>query len=59
VTRRDINQFQQYLRQCTDRQVIGVYEKERAAGRRAYVQLAALEMAKRRLDVPGPAGSLL
>lgn len=36
----DIREFNGYLRNCTDDQVRGVYEKERAAGRDAYAALA-------------------
>lgn len=34
MTREDRIDFQMYLRNCTDQQVYGVLEKERAAGRR-------------------------
>lgn len=39
--------FNLYLRQCSDAQVQGVYEKEKAAGRQEE-QLMAIEEAKRR-----------
>jgi len=45
----DIRQFADYLRQCTDRQVRGVYEKERKAGRDAYATLAEIEGERRGL----------
>ncbi|HOU23912.1 MAG TPA: hypothetical protein PLN42_06650 [Anaerolineae bacterium] len=45
----DLLDFQQYLAQCTDRQVQGVWEKESAAGRSNYAALARAEMGKRRL----------
>lgn len=46
--------FELYLKQCTDAQVRGVYEKERTAGRRATTQLARTEAARRgvALDTP-------
>lgn len=36
----DIREFKQYLRNCTDIQVQGVFNKETKAKRRAYAQLA-------------------
>lgn len=48
-TRRDSDEFAGYLMQCTDAQVLGVLEKERAAGRRACIRLAELEAARRGL----------
>lgn len=45
-----LSDFRLYLRQCTDRQVYGVLDKERAAGREAYVQLALAELERRGLD---------
>lgn len=47
---RDRSEFQSYLRDCTDRQVIGVYEKEKAAGRKDYAALAEIEAVRRNLD---------
>lgn len=47
MTKRDRSEFIGYLRQCTDRQVQGVWEKERQARRRAYQSLAELEAARR------------
>lgn len=49
VTEQDKREFAQYLRQCTDAQVLGVLENERAARRRAYTRLAELEAARRNL----------
>jgi hypothetical protein len=50
MTNQDRHEFEGYLRQCTDRQVYGVLEKERAAGRRAYANLARAELARRNLS---------
>lgn len=47
MTAQDRREFEGYLRACTDAQVRGVWDKERAAGRADYVRLAASE-AKRR-----------
>ena len=41
---KDIREFQEYLRNCTDDQVRGVLEKEKKAGRDAYVALAEAEV---------------
>lgn len=49
MTKKDREEFVAYLRACTDRQVYGVLEKERAAGRRAYVELAKAELERRGL----------
>lgn len=35
ISAQDIREFSGYLRQCTDAQVRGVYQKEKAAGRDA------------------------
>lgn len=51
MTRKDKIEFRLYLRQCTDQQVRGVYEKERSAGRRAYADLAADEAEQRGISV--------
>ena len=42
-TDKDRHEFRQYLRQCTNAQVQGVYEKELAAGRHEYAELAESE----------------
>jgi hypothetical protein len=49
MSKKDREEFRAYLRGCTDRQVYGVLEKERAAGRRAYANLAREELARRNL----------
>jgi len=48
-------EFQDYLRACTDAQVLGVLHKEREADREEYVELAEIECERRGLDPrPGP-----
>lgn len=49
MNQQDRDEFKQYLRGITDNQVIGVLEKERAAGRDDYVALAEAEAARRNL----------
>ena len=44
---RNYEEFKQYLRQCTDAQVLGVWRKERDAGRVEYRRLAAAEWDRR------------
>lgn len=46
----EMREFRQYLKQCTDRQVMGVLEKERAAGRDDYAELAVAEAERRGLQ---------
>ena len=41
LTAKDIREFNAYLAGCTDSQCLGVYDKEKAAGRNAYAALAA------------------
>lgn len=43
--------FRQYLRNCTDRQVQGVYDKEKAAGREEEMDLAVAEAERRGIDL--------
>lgn len=50
MTNQDKLEFKQYLRQCTDKQVLGVLEKERGAGREDYANLAEIEAARRGLE---------
>lgn len=40
MTNRDKMEFRLYLRDCTDAQVQGVYEKEKRANRDDYAELA-------------------
>ena len=49
LTKADKEDFQLYLRNCTDAQVWGVYEKERAARRVGYMRLAEEELKRRNL----------
>ncbi len=49
MTQQDKEDFVLFLNHCTDQQVLGVYEKERNAGRRAYARLAREEAARRGL----------
>lgn len=46
-TEQDRAEARAYLRMCTDRQVQGVYDKERAAGREVYAELAEAEAERR------------
>jgi len=46
----EIREFCGYLRQCTDRQVLGVLEKERNACRFDYAALAEAEAIRRNLE---------
>lgn len=45
----DVRGFALYVRQCTDAQVRGVYDRERAAGRMDMAAIATLEAARRGL----------
>lgn len=47
MTQKDRDEFIAYLRNCTDRQVIGVYQKEKDAKRISYIRLAKAEMERR------------
>lgn len=49
MTNKDKEEFNQYLANCTDNQVFGVYQKEKGAGREDYAELAYLELIKRGL----------
>lgn len=49
ITADDIRDFSGFLFNCTDAQVRGVYDKEKAAGRDEYVALAELEAIRRGL----------
>jgi hypothetical protein len=51
VNARDIRDFRAYLAACTDRQVQGVYNKEKAAGREAYAELAVAEAERRGIQL--------
>lgn len=49
ITKQDIIEFDEYLKNCTDNQVRGVLEKEQAAARRPYVDAAQAELLRRGL----------
>ena len=49
MTDHDRADFKQYLRQCSPRQVQGVYEKERDANRTDYRRLAEDEAERRNI----------
>ena len=51
MTDQDKLEFQLYLNNCTDAQVGGVYEKEMAAGRVDYAQLAKEEAQQRGIEL--------
>ena len=53
ITAKDIREFRDYLKACTDRQVQGVYEKERDAGCEEYVELARAEAERRGIELAG------
>ena len=48
---KDMREFIAYLKTCTDRQVQGVYDKELAAGRDDYAELAVLEAERRGIEL--------
>ena len=48
MTLAEMEEFQEYLRNCTDAQVEAVAEKEEAAERFEYAALAFIELGKRR-----------
>jgi hypothetical protein len=49
MTREDREKFRLYCRACSARQVRGVYEKERAAGRDDYAEIARAEAERRNI----------
>lgn len=53
LTADDIREFTGYLRNLTDAQVRGCYDKERAAGRDGYVALCEAEAARRGVALEG------
>ena len=48
---RDIREFRGFLRSATDRQVQGIYDKEKRAGRDDYAALAVAEAQRRGLEL--------
>lgn len=53
MTDKDRKEFRQYLRQCTDRQVVGCYEKEKKAQREDYMELCESEAFRRGVFLEG------
>lgn len=51
MTQKDKEEFRAYLRQCTDTQVQGVYEREAKAGRADYADLAKDEGYRRNIHI--------
>lgn len=51
LTGREIEEFAAYLQHCSNAQVQGVYDKEKAAGREGYAALAVLEARVRGIDL--------
>jgi hypothetical protein len=47
----DMREFRGYLKNCTDRQVQGVYDREKAAGRDDYAELAIAEAERRGIEL--------
>lgn len=43
--------FRAYLRQCSDIQVLGVYDKEKQAGREEEMKLACAEAERRGIEL--------
>lgn len=50
TSKKDQEEFKEYLRNCTDAQVIEVYKKEAAAGRVRFHLLAEQECNRRNLE---------
>ena len=48
---KDIREFRGFLRQATDRQVQGIYDKEKSAGRDDYTELAVAEAEIRGIEL--------
>jgi len=51
ISARDIREFRGFLKNATDRQVQGIYEKEQRAGRDEYAELAIAEAARRGIEL--------
>lgn len=51
LTKQDRQEFAAYLRNCTDAQVQGVWDKEHQAGRLNYRALAELEALRRGIEL--------
>ena len=48
---KDMREFRAYLRNCSDAQVQGVYDKEASAGRFDYAELAVAEAERRGIEL--------
>lgn len=48
---KDLREFRAYLKQCTDKQVQGVYDKEKEAGREVEMELAVAEAERRGIEL--------
>ena len=51
LSAKDIREFRGFLRNATDRQVQGIYDKEKGAGRDDYAELAVAEAESRGIDL--------
>jgi hypothetical protein len=51
LSAKDIREFRGFLRNATDRQVQGIYDKEKGAGRDDYAELAVVEAERRGIDL--------
>jgi hypothetical protein len=51
VTAKDLREFRGFLRNATNRQVQGIYDKETRAGRDEYAELAVAEAARRGIEL--------
>lgn len=51
ISAKDIREYMAYLKICTDRQVQGCYEKEKAAGREDYAALCEIEADNREIHL--------
>lgn len=51
MTEQERNEFRGYLKNCTDAQVQGVYDKEKGAGRREEMGLAVAEAERRGIQL--------
>ena len=51
LSAKDIREFRGFLRNATDRQVQGIYDKEKRAGRDDYAELAVAEAERRGIEL--------
>jgi hypothetical protein len=51
LSARDIREFNGFLRNASDRQIQGIYEKEHRAGRDEYVELTRAEASRRGISL--------